>query len=153
MADQNWKSRLFVEYSIDDGPMNKITPIDSFQPTFSLNTEALHSIEDTHIGVVHSPPQIGFSISCKAIGTSTAELTKLAIEGRSFSINLGEKDDGDQWSLTTVLLEYCFITNATPTSATISGVPSATFSGFALGARVDSSAGEATIGNLPPPSG
>lgn len=136
----NWNSRLSVKY--DDGEGEQlITPIDSFQPTFAMNAEALSSIEATHIGVVFLPEQMSFSIAVKALGPATAQLTKLALNGTPFRIVMEEMDEGDaEWSLSEVLLDQCIITNATPTNATISGAPTATFSGFALGGKVAASA-------------
>ncbi len=132
----NWNSRLSVSYN-DGGTDQLITPIDSFQPSFAMNAEALHSVEATHVGVVYMPEQISFTLSVKALGTATAQLTKLAITGTPFKIVMEEVDEGDtEWSLTEVLLDQCIITNATPTTATISGAPAATFSGFALGGSV-----------------
>lgn len=131
-----WNSRLSVKYN--DGSGEKmITPIDSFQPTFAMNAEALHSIEATHIGVVYMPEQISFSISVKALGPATAQLTRLALAGTPFQIVMEEVDEGDvEWSLSEVLLDQCIITNASPTNATVSGAPTATFSGFSLGGKV-----------------
>ncbi len=132
----NWNSHLSVLY--DDGSGEKlITPIDSFQPTFSMNAEPLNSIEATNIGVIHMPEQLNFSLSVKAIGPATAQLTRLALSGTPFRIVLIEVDEGDvEWSLSEVLLDQCVITNASPTNATISGAPVATFSGFSLGGKV-----------------
>ncbi len=132
----NWNSRLSIKFN--DGSGEKlITPIDSFQPSFAMNAEALSSIEETHIGVVYMPEQISFSMSVKALGTATAQLTKLALNGTPFQVVLEEVDEGDpEWSLIEVLLDQCIITNATPTNATISGAPTATFSGFSLGGKV-----------------
>lgn len=132
----NWNSRLSVKY--DDGTGEKlITPIDSFQPTFAMNAEALHSIEATHIGVVYMTEQLSFSMSVRAIGSATAQLTRLALTGTPFKIVLEEVEDGDaEWSLAEVLLDRCIITNASPSNATIAGAPVATFSGFALVGKV-----------------
>jgi hypothetical protein len=132
----NWNSRLSVKYNAGGGEQ-QITPIDSFQPTFAMNAEPLSSVEATHIGVVYMPEQISFSMSVKAIGPATAQLTKLALSGKPFQIILEEVDEGDvEWSLAEVLLDQCIITNASPSNATISGAPAATFSGFALGGKV-----------------
>ncbi|MEQ8766300.1 MAG: hypothetical protein RL885_20465 [Planctomycetota bacterium] len=132
----NWNSRLSIKYNDGSGEQ-LITPIESFQPTFAMNAEALNSIEATHIGVVYMPEQISFSISVKALGTATAQLTKLALSGTPFKIVMEEVDEGDaEWSLAEVLLDQCIITNASPTNATISGAPSATFSGFSLAGKV-----------------
>ncbi|MFC3077460.1 hypothetical protein ACFODL_05090 [Phenylobacterium terrae] len=135
----NWQSRLAVKYKPKGGGKEElISPIDSFQPSFSLGAEALHSVERTHIGVVYSPQQITFSLTVKAIGPVAAQLTKLALTGAPFDVVMIEADDssGPQWSFKEVLLGDCIITSATPTAATISGAPAATFSGFSLSGSV-----------------
>ena len=140
----DWDTRLVVTY--DDGTGTKeISPIDSFTPTFSLNAEALHSIEDTHIGVVYSPQALSFSLTVRAIGNVAAELTKLALDGTRFDITLAERQ-GDDWGFKTVVMADCLITSATPSAATIQGAPTATFSGFSLAATADTkSVGAATV--------
>jgi hypothetical protein len=130
----DWNTRLAVTYKEPDGSEIQISPIDSFSPSFSLNAEALHSIEATHIGVVYTPQGITFSMTVKAIGGVAAQLTALALEGKRFDLILQETDDGTDWSFVKVVLSDCVITSATPTAATISGAPTATFSGFSLGA-------------------
>jgi hypothetical protein len=142
MAD--WKTRLVVKY-IDAAGEHKITPIDSFTPSFSLNADILHSIEETHIGVVYTPQNITFSLSVKSIGSAAAELTALALHGTRFSILLQESE-GSDWSFEKILLTGCLITSATPSSTTISGAPAATFSGFSLEAKTTpKGAGEIVI--------
>jgi hypothetical protein len=144
MAD--WKTRLAVSYHDSNGGANvEISPIDSFTPSFSLSAEVLHSIEKTHIGVVYSPQAISFSMTVKAIGDVAGRLTELALKGRRFNIVLQE-GSGSDWSFKSVVLNDCIITSATPTSATISGSPAATFSGVSLGAVADTkAAGQASI--------
>jgi len=129
MAD--WKSRLVVNYKGEDG-ITLLTPIDSFTPSFSLNAEVLHSIEDTHVGVVYSPQNLTFSMTVKAIGDGAAKLTALALQGKRFEIHLQEAEGGTDWSFSSVVMTQCIITSAMPSSATISGAPTATFSGFSL---------------------
>jgi len=131
----NWQSRLAVKYKAGNGQEELISPIDSFQPSFGLGAEALHSVEKTHIGVVYSPQQITFSLTVKAIGPVAARLMKLALDGTPFDIVLieGEDANGPQWSFKEVLLSQCVITSATPTSAATTGAPTASFSGFSLG--------------------
>lgn len=141
----NWQSRLAVKYKPKGGAKEElISPVDSFQPSFALNAEALHSVERTHIGVVYSPQQISFSMTVKAIGSVAAQLMKLALNGTSFDVVMVEGDDanGPQWSFKEVLLGDCVITSATPTAATISGAPAATFSGFLLSGSVTDGAGK-----------
>ena len=62
MAD--WDTRLAVTYDDGNGAQ-EISPIDSFTPTFSLNAEVLHSVEQTHLGVVYSPQTIAFSMTVR----------------------------------------------------------------------------------------
>jgi hypothetical protein len=136
----DWRSRLAVSY-VDDTGTHAIIPVDSYSPSFSLSAEALHSIEQTHIGVVYQPKAITFSLSVKAIGDATAQLTLLAFGGTRFDIVLQETDDGTDWSFKKIMLSDCVLTSAAPTSATISGAPAATFSGFSLSAQVDPKVG------------
>jgi hypothetical protein len=74
-----------------------------------------------------------------------ARLTKVALEGTRFNVTLQETDDGDDWALESVVMTDCIITSATPTAATVAGVPSATFSGFSLASTV---AGKAGVGQV-----
>lgn len=136
----NWNSRLAVLYE-DDSGQHVIAPIDSFTPTFALSAEPIHSIEQTHIGVVHTPAAITFQMTVRAIGEATAQLTALAMKGTQFNIILQE-NEGDDWSFNSVVLSECLITSAVPTAATISGAPSATFSGFSLSVSAEPKAGE-----------
>src|SRR4051812_38352164 len=123
-----WRSRLAVTFKKGNDVIT-ITPIDSFTPTFSLATEPLHSIEATHLGAIYSPQSMTFSMTVKAIGDVAGQLTKLAMDGTPFDITLME-GEGDDWSFVTVVMRNCIITSCTPSTATIAGAPSATFSGF-----------------------
>lgn len=138
-----WKTRLAVQYTKGTETV-QISPIDSFSPSFSLNVEALHSCEATHIGAVYAPAAMNFTMSVKAIGDVAGRLTKLALDGELFDIALLEHA-GDDWAFSSFVLRDCLITSATPTTATISGAPAATFSGFSLGATVDPKAGDASV--------
>jgi hypothetical protein len=141
-----WNSRLSVKYDSGSGEQT-ITPIESFQPTFAMNAEPLHSVEAINIGVVYMPEQLNFSLTVKALGPAAARLTMLALNGTPFKIVMEEVDEGDtEWALTEVLLDQCIITSAVPSSAAISGAPTATFSGFALGGRAKSADASAVAG-------
>ena len=134
MAD--WKdTRLVVTYNDGTGDM-EVSPIDAFTPTFSLNAEVIHSIERTHTGVIYSPQAMSFSMTVKAIGDVAAKLTVLALNGTPFDVVLKEKL-GNDWAFANVVMSQCVITSATPTSATPTGAPTATFSGFSLGAGAE----------------
>jgi hypothetical protein len=135
----DWRTRLAVSYVDSDGNQVNVTPIDSFSPSFTLGAEPLHSIEQTHIGAVFSPKSISFSMTVKAIGDVAAQLTALAFKGQRFDITLQEHN-GSDWGFKTIVLSECIITSATPTTATTSGAPSATFSGFSLHAASDGKA-------------
>jgi hypothetical protein len=136
-----WKSRLAVSFTANNLTQT-ITPIDSFAPTFSLSAETLHSIERTHIGVIYSPQSITFSMTVKAIGPVVAQLTALALQGTLFDVILQETDGGDDWSFSSIVLTQCLISSAAPTTATIAGAPSATFSGFSLASTVSPKTGQ-----------
>ena len=127
-----------------------ITPVDSFTPSFSLNTETVHSLEATHVGYVANPESFTFSISVKAIGGGAAQLMNLAMTGTEFAIGLFRQSGSapDEWDFDQVLLEKCLITSANPSNATVNGAPAATFSGVArkAGATV---AGESSAVSLP----
>lgn len=139
METFDWKSRLAVSYE-EDGVEKTIAPVDSFSPSFSLGVEAIHSIERTHVGAVFSPKSITFTITVKAIGEVAAKLTALAMKGKRFKITLQEKT-GDDWSFASIVLGNCLITSASPSSASPSGAPTATFSGFSMFASTDDGAG------------
>jgi hypothetical protein len=138
MAD--WKdTRLVVSYNDGTGDV-EVSPIDAFTPTFSLNAEALHSIEKSHTGVVYTPQALTFSMTVKALGDVAAKLTVLALQGKRFNVLLKEKV-GDDWAFANVVMSDCIITSATPTAATPSGAPTATFSGFSLSAGAEANDG------------
>jgi hypothetical protein len=132
---REWKTRLAVSFT-SNGTNYLISPIDSFSPTFALNAEPMHSIEQTHIGIIYSPEAMTFSLTVKALGDVAAQLTALAMQGTPFDIVLQE-NDGDDWSFHSIVMSNCVITSASPTNATVSGAPAATFSGFALASKAD----------------
>jgi len=138
----DWNTRLVVQVTTDGVSPPDITPIDSFTPTFATNAEALHSIERTHIGVIYTPKQITFSMSVRAIGGSVGRLTKLALDGTRFDVLL-QQQEGNDWSFSSIVLSNCIITSAQPGAATVSGAPSASFSGFSLGSTVTPNGGSA----------
>ncbi len=149
IPETSWNTRLAVHYTDAQGE-HEITPIQSFMPTFATSAEPLHSIERTHVGVVATPQSMTFSMSVNAIGPAAAQLTALALAGTEFDITLQEQV-GNDWSFSTIVMRRCVITSASPTSATISGAPQATFSGFSMRVDATDSGGVKTSG--PPQSG
>ncbi|MFF4911231.1 hypothetical protein ACFY2T_40930 [Streptomyces sp. NPDC001260] len=126
---------------VDGQTGTPLTPIDSFSPTFSLNTEVIHSIEATHVGLIANPDSFTFSLSVKAIGGAAAQLTSLALKGTEFSIGLYEQSGSTgEWDFSNIVLTKCVITSASPSNATVSGAPVATFSGISRHVGIDNDA-------------
>jgi hypothetical protein len=145
IPETSWSNtRLTVHYTDDKGE-HEITPIQSFTPTFATSAEPLHSIERTHVGVMATPQSVTFSMTVNAIGPVAAQLTALALSGTQFAIHLQEQV-GNEWSFSTIVMSGCVITSAAPTSATISGAPTATFSGFSMHVEATDAAGVKTSG-------
>jgi hypothetical protein len=136
----DWRTRLAVSYQekTPEGATTtvQITPIDSFTPSFTLSSEPLHSIEQTHVGVVYTPQAISFTMTVRAIGDVAAKLTALAFAGTRFDVVLLVEEGGD-WAFKSMVLSDCVITSAAPSVVTPTGAPTATFSGFSLGAKAD----------------
>jgi hypothetical protein len=137
----DWNTRLTVKYQFN-GETVLISPIDQFSPTFALGAEPLHSVERTHIGVVYQPKSMTFSMTVRAIGGVVGRLTALALNGTPFDIIVQVETGGD-WSFADIVMRRCIITSCQPGAVTISGAPSATFSGFSLETQVDPTEGEA----------
>jgi hypothetical protein len=149
IMETSWTTRLAVQFTDAHGD-HEISPIVSYTPTITTSAEPLHSIERTHVGVVATPQSLTFSMTVNAIGPAAAQLTALALNGTQFNISLLEKV-GNDWSFSTIVMSRCVITSASPTSATVSGAPQATFSGFSM--HVDSTDSGGTKTSGPPQSG
>ena len=130
----DWRTRLAIKLTVD-GKTDYITPIDSFTPSFTPTAESYHSVERTHVGVIYSPVAVNFTMSVRAIGPVVAQLTVLAMQGKQFDIVMLE-EEGNDWSFASLVLSNCVITSASPSNATISGAPVATFSGLSRGLTV-----------------
>lgn len=128
----DWNSRLVV--SINDG--TPVTPIESFTPTYTTPVTPIHSIEADNVGALFHPQTATFTMTVKAIGASVATLTKAAITGTKFKIQLAEQK-GTDWTFKKLLFRDCIITSANPSNAVMDGVPIATFSGIVLGFVAD----------------
>lgn len=123
-----WKTRL--EISIDDGKV--LSPISTFTPTFTTPRTVIHSIEADNVGAVFQPRTATFTMTLMAIGPNVAELTKIALDGKKFDIQVAEKN-GTDWTFMKLLFRDCIITSASPSNVVIDGVPQATFNGIILG--------------------
>jgi hypothetical protein len=128
MADPlNWQTRL--EVTVDGKP---VSAIDSFTPTFTTQMTPIHSIEADNIGAISHPQTATFTMALKAIGPAVADLTKLALEGKRFDIQVAEKK-GEDWTFKKMLFRDCLITSANPSNVVIDGAPAANFNGIILG--------------------
>lgn len=143
----DWRTRLAVSYQEGENTV-QITPIDAFTPSFTLSSEALHSIEQTHVGVIYTPQAMSFSMTVRAIGDVAGKLTALAFAGTRFNVVLQVLDGGD-WAFKSLVMSDCIITSASPSAVTPSGAPTATFSGFSLGAKAESAEQGAEAVTLP----
>lgn len=132
-----WMStRLAVIVNGDSA--HPLTPIESFTPTFALNTEVVHSCEATHVGWIANPDSFTFSMTVKAIGGAAAQLTRLAMEGTEFEIGVYEAAGSTgEWDFTHVVMRKCLITSANPSNAMVNGAPTATFSGISREAEIN----------------
>jgi hypothetical protein len=128
----NWQTRL--EVSVGG---KAISAVDSFTPTFNTQITPIHSVEADNIGAIVHPQTATFTMTLKAIGPAVAELTKLAIEGKRFNIQVAEKK-GTDWTFNKMLFRDCLITSANPSNVVIDGVPAATFNGIILGFTAES---------------
>jgi hypothetical protein len=144
----DWRTRLAVSYQSEEDGTVQITPIDAFTPSFTLSSEALHSIEQTHIGVVYTPQAVSFSMTVRAIGDVAAKLTALAFAGTRFDVTL-QVEDGDDWAFKSMVMSDCVITSASPSAVTPTGAPTATFSGFSLGAKAETAEEQARTVQIP----
>jgi hypothetical protein len=127
----DWKTRL--EVALNGTP---VSPIDSLTTTFNTPTQVIHSIEADNVGAIFQPKTATFTMTLKAIGTSVAELTRIALAGEKFQIQVAEKT-GTDWTFKKLLFRDCMITSANPSNVVIDGVPMATFNGIILGFTAD----------------
>lgn len=128
-----------------------VTPVESFTPSFALNTEVIHSLEATHVGYVANPESFTFSLSVRAIGGGAAQLMNLAMQGQEFQVGLFRADGSPagEWDFDSVVLDKCLITSANPSNATVNGAPMATFSGVSRQASTTSEGATAPENTLP----
>lgn len=123
-------TRLAVVLNGDSA--NPLTPIESFTPSFNLNTELVHSLQATHIGYIRNPDNFTFTLTVKAIGGDAAKLMKLAMDGTEFEIGLYQAaGSSGEWDFVSIVMRQCIITTANPSNATVNSAPVATFSGIA----------------------
>jgi hypothetical protein len=128
----DWNTRL--EVSVNG---TTVSPIDSFNPTFTTPKTIIHSIESDNVGAVFQPKTATFSMTLKAIGPNVAELAKMALHNTKFNIQVAEKT-GTDWTFKKLLFRDCLITTMNPSNVPADGIPVATVNGVILGFGEDS---------------
>jgi hypothetical protein len=128
----DWNSRL--EVSVNGTPL---VAVESVTPTYATPVTPIHSIEADNVGALFHPQAATFTMTVKAIGSSVLTLTKLALGGTKFNIQLAEKK-GTDWTFKKLLFRDCIIASSNPSNVVIDGVPIATFNGIVLGFNADS---------------
>lgn len=123
----DWDTRLEIKVNDDVA-----TPIDQFQATVNTPTTVIHSIEADNVGMIRQPQTATFQFTLKAIGTTVATLTRMALDGETFEIQVSERS-GDDWTFQKILFRECVVTSVTPSTVTPEGVPTATVNGNILG--------------------
>ncbi|MEV7738916.1 hypothetical protein AB0O75_43910 [Streptomyces sp. NPDC088921] len=120
-----WDTRLTV--MLDGAP---VTPIDSFNPTFHVPVQPLHSLEADNVALVVQPETFTFTMAVKAIGPVVAKLTTMALAHTGFSIGVQEAK-GTDWTFKAIAFHDCYITSVASTIV-IDGVPTTTFNCICL---------------------
>lgn len=128
----DWNSRL--EVCVNG---TALVAVESVTPTYTTPITPIHSIEADNVGAIIHPQTATFTLTVKAIGSSVLTLTKLALAGTKFNIQLAEKK-GTDWTFKKLLFRDCLISSTNPSNVVVDGVPVATFSGVVLGFNADS---------------
>lgn len=123
----DWDTRL--EVSVDG---SAVSPISAFTPTITTPITPIHSIEADNVGYVRQPQTATFTMTMEAMGPHVARITKLALAGTKFNIQIAARD-GEEWTFSELLFRDCLITSSNPSNIVINGVPQATFNGVILG--------------------
>jgi hypothetical protein len=127
----DWNTRLEVTVN-----GQRITPIQSFNPTFTTPFTVVHSLEADNQGFIRQPFTFTFIMVVKAIGTVVADLTDLALQGTPFDVAIAEKQ-GTDWSLKSIKFANCVSTSSTPSNTTLTDAPTATFNCAALTVNIE----------------
>lgn len=122
---RKWDTRLTV--MVDT---TVVTPIDSFNPTFNVPVQPLHSLEADNVAHVVQPQAFTFTMAVKAIGPVVAKLTAMAMARTKFSVGVQEAR-GNDWTFQQIAFNDCYITSVA-NNIVIDGVPTTTFNCICL---------------------
>jgi hypothetical protein len=126
MADElKWDSRLTVK--VGGVP---VTPIDSFNPTFNVPVQPLHSLEADNVAHIVQPKTFTFTMAVKAVGPAVATLTDIARKRTKFTLSVSEAS-GTDWTFSNIDFNDCYITSVA-SNIVIDGVPTTTFNCICL---------------------
>ncbi|MDQ0000085.1 MULTISPECIES: hypothetical protein [Pseudarthrobacter] len=120
-----WDTRLTIMRGTEP-----ISPVDSFNPTFSTPTQPFHSLEADNVGYVVQPHTFTFTMAVKAVGPAVAQLTDIARRSEAFTLSLSP-ERGSDWTYAKVAFNDCYITSIANT-VVIDGVPTTTFTCICL---------------------
>ena len=125
-AALNWNTKLAVMVN------NAIvSPIESFSPTLNVAHRVQHSLEADNVGIVVQAQTFTFTMTVRAVGSSVATLTAMALAGTSFAIVLTEQV-GTDWTFKSIACNNCYFTSVAPSNVSLDDSPTATFSGVCL---------------------
>lgn len=122
---RKWDTRLTVVVDT-----TVVTPIDSFNPTFNVPVQPLHSLEADNVAHVVQPQAFTFTMAVKAIGPVVAKLTEMAMARTKFSVGVQEAR-GNDWTFQQIAFNDCYITSVA-NNIVIDGVPTTTFNCICL---------------------
>lgn len=161
MAD--WNTRLAIVYQPQDpitgqpqGNALQITPINSFQSTMNTAAQALHSLEQTHVGAVFSPADIQFTMTVVQSASEMGHLMEIGLNRARFQIGVVVSEVNpvtgtSDWNLQQIILNNCIITQMQvgPIVTTPGVAPTIVISGVSLHVSVTAADGSsASAGSL-----
>jgi hypothetical protein len=127
----DWNTKLAVKLGTDP-----VTPVTSFNPTFTTAQTPLHSIEADNVGSWQGATTYTFVLTLPANSPAVATLTANAIKRAPFTLTVTEAS-GNDWAFKSLTFEGCQVTQAGPSNIQVDNVPQATFTCLALRATVE----------------
>lgn len=120
-----WDTRLTVMIGT-----TVVTPIETFQPTFDIPVQVVHSLEADNVAHYVGSMTFKFTIGVIAIGSVVATLTDMALKHTSFNVAISEVS-GTDWSFQKIAFRDCYITSVGQNIG-LTAAPTANFSCICL---------------------
>ena len=129
----DWNSRLVVKFTVDD-VQEIIQPIDNFTPKLDTPHDIIDSIDAENIGFEAKSQRFTFDFTAKALNVNVMRNMLSAAKNRAtFSIDIEEQDENDQWAFNSVAFPNCKFVNVSPSDISNDGsAPVMSFSGICL---------------------